>query len=821
MKNFKKIFTLIMLMLFIVSVSSCKKCNKNKNDDCVTHVDVNNDKKCDVCGAEIKDQACTAHVDTNNDQKCDVCGAHVEAPVTNVKVSIQASANKINKGEEVTLTVTVTEVEDQTYELSVSDETLLKVEGNKVICINTKAVDTAVTVTAKSVADPKATASTSIIVVAPIIEGQVGELTSEMLKEIGNASITSTGTLTDYYVDFNQAANNSTIKYDMKVMMSEGYWYGEYNIQNNLRSQVVDVYKKGDVDGIKDSYGRAGHALTRLYINKNNEVAESVVKDYNSFASLWEEQHLWNHLSNLNIDKFSYDVESELYVYNIDINNADDLYLMTYLSYCLTPLVSDTLMTVALKVENGKITQFLGQTEVLFYGADIQEDADAMSYSSVVLEFSEIGTTVVPLPQVYEAPLHADVLKAALDKMANAKNYTYRVEDVTTYAPVTDGDDYIVESTNSSAVKAKPLTNKREKVQNSNSSVGTVGSLGQVTENAILIAETGKYSYGMDDKLYYTNYSGYKQNSDNSYDYFEYDSKSQTLVGKKRFEGTLTNVLPTFDFSPNIFKYNGSTINTMGKEVYTFVLRSTDVTRDVALEISSYKYADDASKTATETLTLVVDEDGNLISTVYPYNLVEGTYYGYCNTTFSKVGTTELDADTFDGYVQREILTSWNQYTTKYYSENYSTLTTHDENTQVVIDAIYGASAKDLPAPTLFLDVFGDNLSGPFFDWKEKATDADGNPIYTSWIEITTTSSEFDENAKITNYEEIIEELTTLLEAEGFVISKANTDTSGGPLGKSDRFICFIKGDIQIVIENNHTKYFWIKFYKTGDWSLN
>jgi hypothetical protein len=30
-----------------------------------------------------------------------------------------------------------------------------------------------------------------------------------------------------------------------------------------------------------------------------------------------------------------------------------------------------------------------------------------------------------------------------------------------------------------------------------------------------------------------------------------------------------------------------------------------------------------------------------------------------------------------------------------------------------------------------------------------------------------------------------------------------------------------INDDVQIVIENNGTKYFWITFYVTGDWTLN
>lgn len=817
MKTIRKIFTLMILALCVVSLASCKKCNKDKDEPCVQHVDENKDLKCDKCGEQLE---CTQHIDTNTDYKCDICNAELEQPQKLAKITIETSADRIASGEEITVTVNVTEVKDTSYELSVSDDSLVKIEGNKIIYIANITIDKTVTITAKSVADPNAVASKTIIVVAPIIEGQVGELTSDMLQNVGNSSITVNGLLTDYYQDFSQPANNSVQQYDMKVMMSEGYWYGEWNIKGNLRNKVVDVYKKGDVDGLKDSYGRTGHALTRLYIDKNNEVAAGVVKDYMSFPSLWEEQHLWNHLSNLNINKFTYDATNEVYAYNIDPENMDDLYLMTYLSFCLTPLLSDTLLEIYFVVEDGQITKMIGQTEVLYYGADTQEEADAMSYTRIELEFSNIGSTVVPLPEAYEAPQHVDALSKALETMQNLKNYTYRTVDTTTYSPVTDSGQYEVDMMSTTST-GKLLKNKNFKVYNNVSSVGTVGEYGQITEDAILIAKTGKYDYSMDDKVYHTSYSGYKQNNDNTYDYFEFNSTNMALTGLKRYAGNINDQLPKFDFSPNIFKYNGSTINDFGKEVYTFVLRATDVTRDVAMQVSSYSYADDASKDAKNTLTIVVDEDGNLISTVFPYSIVSGTYVGYCTTTYTNFGTTVLEEDTFDDYVPREVMTSWSQFTTKYYSPNFSTTTSREENTEVVIDAIYGDTADQLPAPTLFIEVFGDNLSGPFYNWKEKDVDADGNPIYTDWISITTSSSEFDENAKITNYEEIIEKLSELLLAEGFSISLANTDMTGGPLGKTDRVICFIKDDIQIVVENNHTKYFWIYFYKTGDWTLN
>lgn len=41
---------------------------------------------------------------------------------------------------------------------------------------------------------------------------------------------------------------------------------------------MVDYYRRSEKDGYRDSYGNVGHALERLYINKNNELASAIEK---------------------------------------------------------------------------------------------------------------------------------------------------------------------------------------------------------------------------------------------------------------------------------------------------------------------------------------------------------------------------------------------------------------------------------------------------------------------------------------------------------------------------------------------------------------
>lgn len=732
-------------------------------------------------------------------------------------IEITASSAEMQYDGSVELEVTVNDATNEAYTLTTNAEDIVEINNN-VLTVKegvNLTLDKYVTIIATLTEDVTVTDSVAVTIKAPVIEGQVGELTTEMLQEIGNASITVNGVLTDYYTDFNFSANSSVNSYDMLVKMSDGKWYGEWNHQLAPQNKTMDYYRRSEANDYKDGTGNLGHALERLFINKDNELEAKVEKNYNSIPVLWEAQHLWNHLANLQINKFAYDAENDVYEYQINMSDMDDLYLMTYLSFSLTPVLSDTLDRLYLKVEDGKVTQLLAQTEILYYGENTEEDPDAMSYSEIQLTFSNIGTTVVEDPKPYEAPENAEKLQVALEKMQNAKNYTFRTEDVQTYAPSGDSGDYELSVT---SVAAKGVITSLA-VKDFVSSVGTVGCYGLVTEDAILFAETMKYDYSMDGNSYRTEYFGYKQNTDGTYDEFAYDSDIDALVGTKKVNGNIFDAMPSFDLSPNIFTFESSMLKN-GVMTYTFRLTDTAISREVALELSAYQYADDASSSASVSFKVVVNENGDLVSSTFPYDLVNGTYMGYCTTTYSNVGTTVLEDDTFTGYVPRVVKTSWDQYITKYYSADCSSATSHDENTAIVLEDAYGAAADSIPAPTVFLSAFGDNISGPFFDYQETGVDADGNKTYKKFISITATSDEYDENAKVLNYDEIIEILGNELEKLGFTLSVANTDTSGGATGQSNRYVCYVSDEIQVVIENNHTRYFWIYFYKTGDWTL-
>ncbi len=729
---------------------------------------------------------------------------------------------KISKGDRIKLEVAVTDAKIGTYSWSYSVQGLVEVtDTDELIVLKTVKVDTTVNVKVTLDEDKSIYDSVTFVVKAQLVAGNNGDLTSQMIEEIGNENITVTGVVTDYYHDYQQSFNNSTNSYDMTVKMEEGKWFGSWCHSSNKNTVLTNIYKRG-TEQVTDVNGVTGHALKSVYIDKNNAAKDETVKDYNSVPSLWETNHLWNHLGNLDINKFAYDSDTNRYYYIIDDTKEEDLYLMTYLAYSLTPMLEDTFFELYFIVEDGHITKMVAQTEILLYGADVQEDATGDSYTVAELSFSAMGSTTVEDPAPYEAPEYADKLEAALTSIKNAKNYTFHAVETQTYAPSGDSGDYEIQSASTTSGPVKKLASR---VADNTSANGTVGIYGQVTENAVLFAKTGKYDYSMDDKIYFTKYSGYYDydTTDGSFDGFEYNTSLKTLAGVKRYIGEMFDVMPQFNISPNIFKLQGA-VSINGKTTYTFVLRETAIMRAVALELSAHSYATDASASTSVNFTIKVSDEGELMSVTYPYSLVNGTYMGYITTTFSNIGTTEIAAGTFDSYVPRELKTSWSQYITKYYSPDFSSKTTRDEDTSVVLEAVYGDLAKLMPSPEVFLNVVGDNIFGPFYNWKTVATDQDGNDIYHGYITLTVRTDYADENAKISSeqWDALSDQLTKALNASGLTKDSGNSGNSG-----SNRYLTFTAKDpvtqegIEVVIENNGTRYLWIYFYILGDWKLS
>lgn len=715
----------------------------------------------------------------------------------------------LDKGEtSVTVTATVTGTSNTAVTWSANSVLVTVADGVVTLAAGASVkLDTSVSVTATSVADPSVSKAITIMIKPVFNIGNVDKLTSDMIKAISDESVTVSGTLTDVSTDLERQETTKTV-YNMKTYMAKDAWMGTYWIDGQDVQEVN--YRKGTTDGYIDEDGNSGHALTQYYVDKNNEIIAEEIENTWGYKSLWEQQHLWNHLGQLDINKFEYDRDEAAYSYKIDTKSATDLWLMTYLSYCLTPLLDETLMEFYLTVNDTEITGIRARTAVAYYPDDAETPSSAF-YSEIELTLSDIGTTVVKDPTKYEADENTPVLKAALDKIKAAGNYTYKVTDTTTSAPSVDDGEY-------GAKRAVSTGINRKVAENGNYSTGTVGQVGWITKDAALYEDTFKYSYGLDDKLYRVTYSGLKQNADNTYEEFEYDSTVKHMVGKKKKTGNIADALPGFDFAPEIFEFKSSTTSG-GKTVYNFGLRDSAITWQVAPEVSNYKYATSASSSVARTMTLTVDSNGNLISSSFPYDLTSGTYQGYCNTSYSAIGTTDLATEfptLFNNYSPKVYQTSWAEYEVDYH-HNGSTLNTTKVPVSEILTEMYGEKASSFPTPDDFRSVFGDDINGPWHDMKNIGT-ADA-PEYHSVLSINTSSTDLDRNNRIKNFDELMEQMLTVLTPKGYQTMVSNTDTSN----QNRRFYTLLNdaANIMIVFENQGFKTIYINCYIGGDWKLS
>ncbi len=771
---------------------------------------------------------------------------------------------------------------------------------------------TVVTVTATLKDNPliKATATITLhrenVSGSPVVNSDNIALTSDMIAEVGSASIKATGTLDDIVQQV--SGNVDTTSYEMSVTMEEGKWTGSWNAKG---SKVVSTqrYSKGEKRLVN---GKEIAVMYKDYINKNNVAAQKLYTDYRSIPLSWDSQHLWNHMgsfpvedfepaSDLDLSEFADDQGSYSklaafkYKYNsqADMNTDDGLearYMLTYICYYLTPMLSsddiiDKLYFVVAANEceksgdevtssNGHIVGIICETykaEHYSQGTDDEgnpyegDSIEYYTYTQFKMHFTEVGTAKVEQLSPYtkatkDEPGQAyGYLDQAIAKIKSSKNYTYTATDTSTYSAWIDSDEYEIEGSSSSdSVVTVKAPESLSSVQNATSETGTVGSQGFVTENAVLQNTTIQYTATMDGKSYSTSWSGYKQ-FDGYFEQFAYGKINDTqaaLVGVKHFTGSLTSIIPQFDFDTSIFKYSGRTIINPDDDYenwhyqYKFVLYDTSITKDVAKQISMYNYVSSAEAGTTNQLTIVVDDSGNLLQSVYPYDY--GTGSGYVTTKYYAIGETTIEDSVFNGYVARQVPQTWEDIYIKDYYYHHSTLCKGAVNpitgvscpgadgtgehidydllfkfqASYVMDRVFGSDAyANIPAPTTFIDVFGDTLN-IFFDYKDAAGSTEDNPLYIDYITMTFSVSDVDDNSVITEaaYKKVYNDLVEKMGEAGYTLSTGNSTAAPDDLDvadRSNRYITFTNGETMIVFENNYSRYFWCYIYKNGDWALN
>ena len=778
-------------------------------------------------------------------------GGVVEPPAKSVSIKIDEAAATIKAGETVQLHVTVSNATDQTYTWSISDEDVLEINNDVVSVVDgiRLTASTIVTVTATANADKTKSASHTFTVL-PAMSGEVEDLTAALFEEVANPSVTFEGTVTDYYIDNENPYNSSTDVYDMTVMMEDGKWYGEWGLHVDsglpwdAPTVTKDNYRRGDSIGTSE-----GHEFLRTYIDKDNHIATKAQKSYDGIPYTWESQHLWNHLGDLgtNIsEKWLHDTAEDEYVYQIEWsaeNAADftqDEYLMTYLAYSLTPMLSDTLAEFRVKLDADKehIVQIWAKTTVMAYTND-NGAITQQWFSEIELDIKNPGKTVVPDPVPYEkdeSDTTYDQFVAALEKMANAKNYTFKALETSLRAPSGGEGDIVPESlslgranTGRNTAVYAVTTPEGGYYKRHTKATGTVGRIGYVTENIILFEDTGMYS-AYDGDPYYVDYSGYKQYNAGTADaYYEQFATStfdksvgdvKSLVATRRVKGNIFDKMPHFDFSPLIFENYGRSTVKIGNnnvQVINYVLRDSSLTRDIAKEISASKDVSSAEALTEQQLVIqIAVSNGELVQTIFPYNIADA-WRGYVTTTYANIDTTALDPNCFTGenYIQRDWKSSWSQYTAEYDNREL-------KRADLVLSEFFG-DAK-IPEAGVWMDIFGDQISGPWFRDKTIYTDDSRTEVAreTHYFTFTLKADDdvwLDEDGRQIPIEKIIGQDSKL--AEEFAKSGFQFSPLESGFYNKDKTMCYmsyVSDKVLIRIENIGTRYLYVDIYMIGDW---
>lgn len=779
-----------------------------------------------------------------------------------VELKVDISTTSADKG----YTVEVTNPADMPNLVSIGSDNKITVNGD--VTKNTK-----VTITVIANANGAKT-SFQITVKPPKTGDKVGDLTQATIDKLGNLKLAVDGTLSDITVN---SGNEKSTSYGFTTYLSatgsrnedsdqlfaydfsEASWTSEWYEKNNKDNKLSNTYKRG-ADG----------TTQKVYVNKDNVVTEETLTDSYSNELSWESQRYWNHLGCLELSQFEQDVDNpNLYSYEMDYGTIDtdiilggsvytpteDEYLMMYVAWSLTPMLDQQFYKFYLELDdNHEVAKIIGET----YPDDIYNyDDDGNPNEKIGYYYTKVEMTVlgygddVVMPEItpYTAPAEGSLagirfsyLKKAIDFLgtANTKNYTFTMTDTSTSAPSINPDDYTVsggDGTPAPSTSASGTWDGKVHTKSFTSTTGEVGYRGVVTEDAIIINRTIQYENGGG---YRTDVTGYKQNSDNTYESFE--CVSGKLVGKSKKQGNISVRLPSFTVSPYIFSYAGMTQykeNSNNEYIYSYALIDSVIIQSVAEEFCIKDYARYATGSVSQAfkVNVYVNEttgESRLLGVTFAYN-INDSYLGYYHTTFNNFGTSVIPADTFSSanYTPRITPKTWNDFDNVEYLPTSSTSTGSGEKMKggELMNKVFGTGAADeIPSPEVFAKVFADNFSvsiwhNYFYTGNVTASGNETKPNiqFNVWLDDIDLDSK--NGLTLKSYNAVIAKLDAEFAKYGFVEWEAGCYNNEGTTSKSriKSYIGETAGDHGVIIkvENIGYKTFYIKMYNKGDWNPN
>ncbi len=612
----KKIFLSLLIFFIVISCASCKKCNDKGNDKepCVNHIDKNNDKKCDVCGEEIK-ITCSEHKDANLDKICDVCGEKINDSIIveppkpqEVMIGIEGSS-EVRSGKTITLKANVTsnsELADKTVEWQITKGSeFASITSDGVLTANEVTGDKVIEITAISNANKECSAKKIITILSKPV------LTDEMLNVLKEDKIAFEGYINISLYNFGIINSlYSTYTTVVKTAMDGTNWYAEYENGNTGLTQGAYYKKNNDL-------------ACQVGVNFMNEEEYFPLTDEYGKEISWHDGGLYNVFKELDASDFTFDEKSWRYVYTGYDESVIERMIASANPYDFDPT------NLALIIEDGEI---YGIYSLAKDDYTIAQGYRAVQELYVAINYGE--TVEVPSIAKYSHEEIHDDLAIAIDNMQKLDNYTLNFHEMTVYY--------------GSSLIEKGFT---EQVTNDNCFFRPY----DISYNSDY---TRNYIYADKD-----NY-GYKKINDNLYNTYTSDGTGNNFSAVRAYNDEFNKTKPSFAFAPEIFREYYVDEETGETTYYVDDLMSGVATTfyyGVGNDIALYGiFATRGYTSETTSFTpYVTVKDGYIINAGFYFNI---TYlYGVVELEYTQFNETTINSEINFEFETREVPTSWSQ----------------------------------------------------------------------------------------------------------------------------------------------------------------
>lgn len=323
------------------------------------------------------------------------------------EISISVSGPKaVRYGNTIELTVNVTGTENKTVIWKKSSD-LISISNNIVSVTRQVEEDTEVTITVQPVADLSKEYSFVITVLAPEPDPV---LTQDMLDVLKTDRIEFNGTTTiDLYSIASDKYYSSTIV-ESYTNMKDNFWSAAYANSTTGKTEYL----------IYENY--QGNAC-QVGLSLMNEESYTPITDDNGLPVKWEDANLYNPLTSLSVENFTYNKESGLFDYN-----GTNEKLLSQLSSSCTPYEFDA-VKFSLRVEYNQITSI-----VLVTGEDYRVQTGYKAIQTLEAYFNTGDLVKYPYINKYTLEEEHKTLQNALEKMKSLESYTTTVQILTSLA---------------------------------------------------------------------------------------------------------------------------------------------------------------------------------------------------------------------------------------------------------------------------------------------------------------------------------------------------------------------------------------------------